>query len=420
MNKTILIGVTLIMFLFKNSATANYEKVLYDFNIESYERLEAQRKKHQTETEDLQAKRNILSKEYGLLKKEGKDDPALNSKIETIKTELDKCSSKLYDIQSSLKEFLLDIPNLPADSVPNGSSEENNIKIRDYGEPLILNGKDHLEITSMIDTESANLLAGSRFAVLIGEIAKLQRALIAFMLDKAEEHGYTEHYLPMVANSESLTSTGQLPKFSEDLFQLTDDYYLIPTAEVPLTNLYRNQIVDMNKFPLKLSAHTSCFRSEAGSYGRDTKGLIRQHQFEKVELVQISHPEKSFEALENLTLHAETVLKELNLPYQVVELCTGDLGFSAAKTYDLEVWIPSQETFREISSCSNCTDFQARRAKIRFKEEGTSKLVHTLNGSALAAGRALIAVIENNFDQKSTITIPEVLHDYTKFTSIKV
>ena len=392
----------------------------YDFNIESYESLEAQRKTHQTQTEDLQAKRNSLSKEYGLLKKEGKDDPALNSKIETIKTELDKCSSKLNDIQSSLKEFLLDIPNLPADSVPNGSSEENNIKIRDHGEPHILKGKDHLEITSMIDTESANLLAGSRFAVLIGEIAKLQRALIAFMLDKAEEHGYTEHYLPMVANSQSLTSTGQLPKFSEDLFQLTDDYYLIPTAEVPLTNLYRNQIVDMNKFPLKLSAHTSCFRSEAGSYGRDTKGLIRQHQFEKVELVQICHPDHSFEALENLTSHAESVLKDLNLPYQVVELCTGDLGFSAAKTYDLEVWIPSQETFREISSCSNCTDFQARRAKIRFKEEGASKLAHTLNGSALAAGRALIAVIENNFDQKGVITIPEALHDYTKFKSIKV
>jgi len=398
----------------------NLQSRNYDFNIESYERLEAQRKKHQTETEDLQAKRNILSKEYGLLKKEGKDDPALNSKIETIKTELDKCSSKLNDIQSSLKEFLLDIPNLPADSVPNGSSEENNIKIRDYGEPQILKGKDHLGITSMIDTESANLLAGSRFAVLIGQIAKLQRALIAFMLDKAEEHGYTEHYLPMVANSESLTSTGQLPKFSEDLFQLTDDYYLIPTAEVPLTNMYRDQILDMQAFPLKLSAHTSCFRSEAGSYGKDTKGLIRQHQFEKVELVQICHPEKSFEALENLTSNAETVLKELNLPYQVVELCTGDLGFSAAKTYDLEVWIPSQETFREISSCSNCTDFQARRAKIRFKEGGTSKLVHTLNGSALAAGRALIAVIENNFDQKSTIAIPEALHDYTKFTSIKV
>ncbi|MDA8527007.1 serine--tRNA ligase [Gammaproteobacteria bacterium] len=398
----------------------NLQSRNYDLNIESYESLEAQRKKHQTETEDLQAKRNSLSKEYGLLKKEGKDDPALNSKIESIKIELDQCSSKLSHIQSSLKEFLLDIPNLPASSVPIGSSEESNTKIRDHGEPRILKGKDHLEITSMIDTEAANLLAGSRFAVLSGEIAKLQRALIAFMLDKAEEHGYTEHYLPMVANSESLTSTGQLPKFSEDLFQLTDDYYLIPTAEVPLTNLYRNQILDMDTFPLMLSAHTSCFRSEAGSYGRDTKGLIRQHQFEKVELVQICHPEKSFEALESLTLHAETVLKELNLPYQVVELCTGDLGFSAAKTYDLEVWIPSQETFREISSCSNCTDFQARRAKIRFKEGGTSKLAHTLNGSALAAGRALIAVIENNYDQKGTITIPKVLHDYTKFTSITV
>ena len=272
----------------------------------------------------------------------------------------------------------------------------------------------------MIDTESANLLAGSRFAVLKGEIAKLQRALIAFMLDKALEHGYEEHYLPLVANTESLTSTGQLPKFSDDLFQLTDDYYLIPTAEVPLTNLYRNKILDIDKFPIKLTAHTSCFRSEAGSYGKDTKGLIRQHQFEKVELVQICHPDHSFTALEELTSHAEAVLIELDLPYQVVELCSGDLGFSAAKTYDLEVWIPSQESFREISSCSNCSDFQARRAKMRFKEEGKSKFVHTLNGSALAAGRALIAIIENNFDQKSKISIPEALQDYTKFSHIEV
>ncbi len=392
----------------------------YNFDIELFESLEAKRKKYQTETEDLQARRNSLSKEYGMLKKKDKDDSALNKKIEAIKADLEKCSTKLNDIQSTLKEFLLDVPNLFDDSVPSGKNEENNVKIREYGEPTLLKGKDHLEITSMIDTESAILLAGSRFAVLSNEIAKLQRALIAFMLDKASEHGYTEHYLPMVANTESLTSTGQLPKFSDDLFQLTDDYYLIPTAEVPLTNLYRNQILDLNTFPLKLTAHTSCFRSEAGSYGKDTKGLIRQHQFEKVELVQICHPEKSFEALENLTSHAETILKELNLPYQVVELCTGDLGFSAAKTYDLEVWIPSQETYREISSCSNCTDFQARRAKIRFKEEGTSKLAHTLNGSALAAGRALIAVIENNFDQKGTITIPEVLHEYTKFTTIEV
>ena len=392
----------------------------YNFNIELFEASEAERKKYQTETEDLQARRNALSKEYGMLKKEGKDDSALNKKIDLIKADLDECSAKLNNIQITLKELLLDIPNLPDESVPKGKNEESNVKIRDFGEPTILKGKDHLEITSMIDTDSANLLAGSRFAVLSGEIAKLQRALIAFMLDKASEHGYTEHYLPMVANTESLTSTGQLPKFSDDLFQLTDDYYLIPTAEVPLTNLYRDKIINIDKFPLKLTAHTSCFRSEAGSYGKDTKGLIRQHQFEKVELVQICHPEKSFEALENLTSHAETILQELNLPYQVVELCTGDLGFSAAKTYDLEVWIPSQETYREISSCSNCTDFQARRAKIRFKEDGSSKLVHTLNGSALAAGRALIAVIENNFDQKGTIIIPEALQDYTKFASIQV
>ena len=392
----------------------------YNFNLDLFEATEANRKKYQTKTEDLQASRNVLSKEYGMLKKEGKDDPALNKKIESIKADLDKCSSELNDIQLTLKELLLDVPNLPDDSVPRGENEENNVKIREYGEPTILKGKDHLEITSMIDTDAANLLAGSRFAVLHGDIAKLQRALIAFMLDKAFEHGYTEHYLPMVANTESLTSTGQLPKFSEDLFQLTEDYYLIPTAEVPLTNLYRDKIIDIDKFPLKLTAHTSCFRSEAGSYGKDTKGLIRQHQFEKVELVQICHPEKSFEALENLTSHAETILQELNLPYQVVELCTGDLGFAAAKTYDLEVWIPSQETYREISSCSNCTDFQARRAKIRFKEGGASKLAHTLNGSALAAGRALIAVIENNFDQKSTIHIPEALQEYTKFDFIEV
>ena len=392
----------------------------YNFNIKLFEVSEAERKKYQTETEDLQARRNALSKEYGMLKKEGKDDSALNKKIDLIKADLDECSTQLNNIQITLKELLLDIPNLPDESVPKGKDEESNVKIRDFGEPTILKGKDHLEITSMIDTDSANLLAGSRFAVLSGEIAKLQRALIAFMLDKASEHGYTEHYLPMVANTESLTSTGQLPKFSDDLFQLTDDYYLIPTAEVPLTNLYRDKIINIDKFPLKLTAHTSCFRSEAGSYGKDTKGLIRQHQFEKVELVQICHPEKSFEALENLTSHAETILQELNLPYQVVELCTGDLGFSAAKTYDLEVWIPSQETYREISSCSNCTDFQARRAKIRFKEDGSSKLAHTLNGSALAAGRALIAVIENNFDQKGTIIIPNALQDYTKFASIQV
>jgi len=392
----------------------------YQLDIQQYESLEKKRKKHQTETEELQARRNLLSKEYGALKKEGTEDKTLNKKIEILKKDLDNCSKKLADIQSSLKDFLLDIPNIPADSTPIGKSEEDNIKIRDFGKPNISGGKDHLDITSLINIDVGNILAGSRFAVLIGKIAKLHRALICFMLDKAAEHGYEEYYLPMIANTQSLTSTGQLPKFSEDLFQLTDDYYLIPTAEVPLTNIYRDQIIQLSDLPFKMTAHTTCFRSEAGSYGKDTRGLIRQHQFEKVELVQICHPNKSFDALENLTSHAESILQELNLPYQVVELCSGDLGFSSAKTYDLEVWIPSQETFREISSCSNCTDFQARRAKIRFKEDGISHFVHTLNGSALAAGRTLIALIENYFDQKNTISIPNVLQDYTKFKTIEV
>ena len=392
----------------------------YELDLKIFEDLEVNRKAAQIQTEALQAKRNALSKDYGLLKKEGKDDATLNQQIAEVKSELDSCSKTLTDIQSSLQAFLLDIPNLPASSVPHGAGEKDNIKIRDFGKPLVFGGKDHLDITSLINMDAANILAGSRFSVLTGKVAKLQRALISFMLDKAEEHGYEEHYLPLIANTESLQATGQLPKFADDLFQLTDDYYLIPTAEVPLTNLYRDQIISLDSLPIKLTAHTSCFRSEAGSYGKDTRGLIRQHQFEKVELVQICHPDHSFEALESLTKNAETILQELNLPYQVIELCTGDLGFSAAKTYDLEVWIPSQESFREISSCSNCTDFQARRAKIRFKQDGTTQFAHTLNGSALAAGRTLIAIIENCYDQKSLITIPEALQDYTKFKTIEV
>ncbi|MDA9273973.1 serine--tRNA ligase [Gammaproteobacteria bacterium] len=392
----------------------------YELDLKIFEDLEVDRKATQIKTEALQAKRNALSKDYGLLKKEGKDDAALNQQITEVKSELDSCSKTLTDLQSSLQDFLLDIPNLPASSVPHGSGEKDNIKIRDFGKPIVFGGKDHLDITSLINMDAANILAGSRFSVLTGKVAKLQRALISFMLDKAEDHGYKEHYLPLVANTESLQATGQLPKFADDLFQLTDDYYLIPTAEVPLTNLYRDQIISLDSLPLKLTAHTSCFRSEAGSYGKDTRGLIRQHQFEKVELVQICHPDHSFEALESLTSNAEVILQELNLPYQVIELCTGDLGFSAAKTYDLEVWIPSQESFREISSCSNCTDFQARRAKIRFKQDGVTQFAHTLNGSALAAGRTLIAIIENCYDQKSLITIPEALQDYTKFKTIEV
>ena len=392
----------------------------YELDLTIFEELEVNRKAVQIKTEALQAKRNSLSKDYGLLKKDGKDDAALNQQINEVKSELDDCSKNLTDIQSSFQDFLLDIPNLPAASVPHGAGEKENIKIRDFGKPMVSGGKDHLDITSLINMDAANILAGSRFSVLTGKVAKLQRALISFMLDKAEENGYEEHYLPLIANSESLQATGQLPKFADDLFQLTDDFYLIPTAEVPLTNLYRDQIVSVDTFPIKLTAHTSCFRSEAGSYGKDTRGLIRQHQFEKVELVQICHPDHSFEALESLTANAEVILQELNLPYQLIELCTGDLGFSAAKTYDLEVWIPSQESFREISSCSNCTDFQARRAKIRFKQDGATHFAHTLNGSALAAGRTLIAIIENCFDQKSLITIPEALQDYTKFKTIEV
>ena len=392
----------------------------YELDLTIFEELEVNRKAVQIKTEALQAKRNSLSKDYGLLKKDGKDDAALNQQITEVKSELDDCSKNLTDIQSSFQDFLLDIPNLPAISVPYGSGEKENIKIRDFGKPMVSGGKDHLDITSLINIDAANILAGSRFSVLTGKVAKLQRALISFMLDKAEENGYKEHYLPLIANSESLQATGQLPKFADDLFQLSDDFYLIPTAEVPLTNLYRDQIVSVHTFPIKLTAHTSCFRSEAGSYGKDTRGLIRQHQFEKVELVQICHPDHSFEALESLTANAEVILQELNLPYQLIELCTGDLGFSAAKTYDLEVWIPSQESFREISSCSNCTDFQARRAKIRFKQDGATHFAHTLNGSALAAGRTLIAIIENCFDQKSLITVPEALQDYTKFKTIEV
>ena len=400
--------------------SASLKSKKYEFDLKTFEELEVKRKAAQIKTEDLQANRNSLSKDYGFIKKQGKDDVSLNQKINEVKSELDSCSKNLTDIQSSFQDFLLDIPNLPSPSVPQGASEKDNVKIREFGKPLISGGKDHLDITSLINMDAANVLAGSRFSVLTGKVAKLQRALISFMLDKAAEHGYEEHYLPLIANTESLQATGQLPKFSDDLFQLTDDYYLIPTAEVPLTNLYRDQIVSLDAFPIKLTSHTSCFRSEAGSYGKDTRGLIRQHQFEKVELVQICHPDHSFDALESLTANAEVILQELNLPYQLIELCTGDLGFSAAKTYDLEVWIPSQESFREISSCSNCTDFQARRAKIRFKQDGTTHFAHTLNGSALAAGRTLIAIIENYFDQKSLITIPEALQDYTKFKTIEV
>ena len=290
--------------------------------------------------------------------------------------------------------------------------------IKKVGEPTSLNSKDHIEIASDIDAELAVKLSGTRFSVLRNDIAKLQRGLIDLMLNLATKNGYQEHYVPFIANAESLQATGQLPKFEEDLFKLSNDMYLIPTAEVPLTNLFRDTINDISDLPKKLTAHTPCFRSEAGSYGKDTKGLIRQHQFEKVELVQIVHPDNSFEALDNLLANAEEVLEVLELPYQVVELCSGDLGFTAAKTYDIEVWMPSQNKYREISSCSNFGDFQARRGKIRVKDGNNKIFAHTINGSALAAGRTLIAIIENNFDGKNSIKVPKILVEFMGKTHI--
>ena len=284
--------------------------------------------------------------------------------------------------------------------------------IKTFGDVQKKDSIDHLEITSDIDTESAVKLAGTRFAVLKDDIAKLQRALISFMLDVAEKNGYEERYVPFIANSQSLTGTGQLPKFEEDLFKITEDLFLIPTAEVPLTNLYADSILEQGSLPIKVTSHTPCFRSEAGSYGKDTKGLIRQHQFEKVEIVQIVHPNESEAALESLLSNAEEILQLLELPYQVVQLCGGDLGFSSAKTYDIEVWIPSQNKYREISSCSNFTDFQSRRSKIRLNEDGNKILPHTLNGSALAVGRTLVAIIENFYDGKNSIRIPKSLQKY--------
>ena len=386
----------------------------YELDLKIFEDLEVDRKATQIKTEALQAKRNALSKDYGLLKKEGKDDAALNQQITEVKSELDSCSKTLTDLQSSLQDFLLDIPNLPASSVPHGSGEKDNIKIRDFGKPIVFGGKDHLDITSLINMDAANILAGSRFSVLTGKVAKLQRALISFMLDKAEDHGYKEHYLPLVANTESLQATGQLPKFADDLFQLTDDYYLIPTAEVPLTNLYRDQIVSLDSLPLKLTAHTSCFRSEAGSYGKDTRGLIRQHQFEKVEMVSVTHPDQSMQEHERMTNCAKAILEKLKLPYREVLLCSGDTGFGAQRTHDLEVWLPGQQAYREISSVSVCGDFQARRMNARYKPSngGKPEFVHTLNGSGLAVGRCLIAILENGQQEDGSVIVPSVLDKY--------
>ena len=392
----------------------------YDLKIDLFRDIDSERKTLQVLVEDLKSQKNNLSKKFGELNKNNQDTSKLSNQLKVIKKQLEEKEDSLNTILSSLRDFLLDIPNIPHKDVEPGTSEEDNKIIRTFGDIQKKDSIDHLDISSDIDIESAVKIAGSRFAVLNNDIAKLHRALISFMLDIAEKNGYEERYVPYIANSKSLIGTGQLPKFEDDLFKVTDDLYLIPTAEVPLTNLFADSLLEKDSLPAKVTSHTPCFRSEAGSYGKDTRGLIRQHQFEKVEIVQVVHPDKSEEALEDLLKNAEEILQLLELPYQVVQLCGGDLGFSSSKTYDIEVWLPSQNKYREISSCSNFTDFQSRRSKIKLNNDGEKVFPHTLNGSALAVGRTLIALIENFYDEKELILVPKPLQKYLNKEVIKV
>ena len=382
----------------------------YKLNIEEFISLDSARKDLQISVEDLQSQRKELSAEFGRLKSSGGHTGNLKEEIDAINANLKSKDDILQNLLGSINNFMLDIPNIPREDVPVGSSEIDNIVVSQYGQIKTKTSPDHLSITSDIDTDSAANIAGSRFSVLKGDLSKLQRSLIHFMLEVATKNGYEEYYVPFMANKESLKGTGQLPKFEEDLFKASDNLYLIPTAEVPLTNLFRNALILEDDLPKKVTSHTPCFRSEAGSYGRDTKGLIRQHQFEKIELVQITNPVTSLDDLNSLLGNAEEILQLLDLPYQVIELCTGDLGFSSSKTFDIEVWMPSQGKFREISSCSNFSDFQARRSNIKIKTDAGKLLAHTINGSALAVGRTLVAIVENNFNKKENcIEIPDVL-----------
>tara|TARA_B100001175_G_scaffold317711_1_gene335879 strand:- start:138 stop:1385 length:1248 start_codon:yes stop_codon:yes gene_type:complete len=392
----------------------------YDIDLGLFQSLDEKRKVLQINVENLQAERKKLSAEYGKLKASGDDVEQLKSTIDENNTELEAKDKELQIILIQINDFLLDIPNIPDSSVPEGKNENDNVVIKQYGSLESKNTLDHLEITGKIDTDLAAKLAGARFSVLKGDLAKLQRALISFMIENAIKNGYEEYYVPFMANEKSLIGTGQLPKFEEDLFKTTDNLYLIPTAEVPLTNLFRDEFINEDDLPIKVTSHTPCFRSEAGSYGRDTRGLIRQHQFEKIELVQIVNPNNSLDSLNNLLGNACEILDLLELPYQVIELCTGDLGFSSAKTFDIEVWMPSQNKYREISSCSNFTDFQSRRANIKFKNKDGNNFVHTINGSGLAVGRCLIALIENNYDGKNSIKIPKSLEPYFGSNSLKI
>ena len=401
-------------------------------NVDAFRALETERKTLQMRTEELQAQRNQLSKQIGMLMGKGDKDAAEAAKaqVAAFKEELDASAQRLEVIQTELATLLMAVPNLPHDSVPVGADEEGNVEVRRWGQPRSLDfeAKDHVDLGTPLglDFEMGVKLSGARFTVMQGQMARLHRALAQFMLDvQTTEHGYTECYVPYAVNAESLKGTGQLPKFEGDLFaakkggqdgEPVPDHsalYLIPTSEVPLTNFVRDVVLQESELPLRLTAHTPCFRSEAGSHGRDTRGMIRQHQFDKVEMVQIVHPEKSYEALEAMTGHAEAILQKLGLPYRVMSLCTGDMGFGASKTYDLEVWLPGQGKYREISSVSNCEDFQARRLQARFKNaKGKNELVHTLNGSGLAVGRCLVAVLENYQNQDGSITVPEVLRPY--------
>jgi seryl-tRNA synthetase len=411
----------------------------YDFPISDFDSLEQQRKSIQTQTQSLQAKRNAASKQIGIAKQRGEDVASIMAEVANLGNELKQAENQLESIQTTLQQLLLEIPNLPHDSVPEGKDDTDNLEIRRWGTPRNFDFpiKDHAcigEDLGSLDFETAAKLSGARFSLLKGNLARLHRALAQFMLDThVQEHGYSEVYVPYLVNSDCLRGTGQLPKFEEDLFSVqsnshhghdasapiqinktdTAGLHLIPTAEVPLTNIVRNAIVPLENLPMKFVAHTPCFRSEAGSYGKDTRGLIRQHQFDKVELVQIIHPEKSYEALESLVGHAEKILQKLGLPYRVMLLCTGDMGFSAAKTYDIEVWLPAQNAYREISSCSNCEAFQSRRMQARFRnKQGKPELLHTLNGSGLAVGRTLVAILENYQNEDGSVTIPQILRTY--------
>jgi seryl-tRNA synthetase len=397
----------------------------YEFDVDGFNALEAERKSVQTRTEELQSRRNALSKQIGVLKSRGEDASAVMAEVGAIPQQVKELEVRLGDIQARLHEFMLNVPNVPHESVPPGASAEDNREVRRWGQLRAFDfaPRDHVDVGAALglDFEVAAKISGSRFAVLKGPVARLHRALAQFMLDtQTSAHGYTECYTPYIVNRDTLLGTGQLPKFRDDMFWVTkgggddkEELYLISTSEISLTNTVRGDLLREADLPIRLTAHTPCFRSEAGSYGKDTRGMIRQHQFDKVEMVQIAHPQRSYDVLEEMVGHAEAILQKLGLPYRVVALCTGDMGFGSAKTYDLEVWLPGQDAYREISSVSNCEAFQARRMQTRFKNaQGKTELVHTLNGSGLAVGRTLVAVLENYQQADGSVVVPDVLRPY--------